>query len=61
MLFDSVDRKNLLIKLEAIGVSWFPSCLTDKQQCVSICGVDSDPLSVDYGVFQGNFIFYTHK
>lgn len=57
--FDSVDRKKLLLKLEAIGVngnalSWFRTFLTNRRQVVSICGVNSEELPVDYGVIQGS-------
>jgi len=57
--FDSVCRKRLLSKLEAIGVrgnalSFFKSYLSDRFQCVSLCGVNSDTLPVEYGVVQGS-------
>lgn len=57
--FDSIDRNKLLLKLEAIGardnsLAWFTSYLDGRRQCVSILGVNSDFLPVDYGVVQGS-------
>ncbi len=57
--FDSIDRDKLIIKLEAIGVrgnalSWFTSYLDGRRQCVSMYGVNSDLLPVNYGVVQGS-------
>lgn len=57
--FDSVDRGKLLQKLDLIGVrgnalAWFRSYLTERRQSVSICGVNSDALPIDFGVVQGS-------
>lgn len=57
--FDSVDRENLLNKLELIGVrgkshDWFKSYFENRRQQVSINGICSGGKSVDYGVIQGS-------
>jgi hypothetical protein len=57
--FDSIDRGKLIKKLNAIGVrggalEWFKSYLSTRSQVVNLCGVESDPLSINYGVIQGS-------
>jgi len=57
--FDSVNREKLLKKLELIGVknkslAWFSNYFRNRQQLVSINGVKSDLVDVDYGVVQGS-------
>ena len=58
--FDTVDHKILLKKLEHYGIrgnanSWFRSYLSNRQQYVSISGIDSELRSLKYGVPQGSF------
>ena len=65
--FDLVSHDILLKKLELYGfddrsIKWIKSYLTDRQQCVYIDGVLSQPLLVDIGVPQGSILgplFYT--
>lgn len=57
--FDSIDRKLLFQKLVDIGIrntalDWFKSYLSDRKQVVTICGKNSEPRDVNYGVIQGS-------
>jgi hypothetical protein len=57
--FDTVDRDKLLHKLSLIGVrdselNWFRTYFTNRNQYVSVEGVESDPMTVNYGVIQGS-------
>jgi hypothetical protein len=57
--FDSIDRLLLFDKLKSIGVTgialqWFKSYLSDRSQVVSVNGIESDLLNIDYGVVQGS-------
>jgi len=59
--FDTVDHSILLAKLYNYGVcgnvyNWFKDYLYDRQQFVSIKGIDSDTASVLYGVPQGSIL-----
>lgn len=57
--FDVIDRSLLIKKLKLIGVrglslDWFKSYLTDREQVVSIQGVNSNTQHNNYGVIQGS-------
>ena len=57
--FDTVDKSILLKKLEhygirGIGLTLLENYLTNRKQCVTIDGILSDVLSIDYGVPQGS-------
>ena len=59
--FDTVDHKILLKKMEHYGVKgkendWFKNYLSDREQFVSINGVDSDMAKVVCGVPQGSVL-----
>ena len=69
--FDTVNHNILLSKLEHYGIrgcalQWFRSYLSDRKQCVSVNGSNSDLLSVTCGVPQGSvlgpllFLIYTN-
>ena len=57
--FDSVNRKKLIAKLKSIGLNnislqWFASYFENRTQMVTINGVLSEKVPVDYGVVQGS-------
>ena len=59
--FDTVDHSILLAKLYNYGIrgnvyNWFKDYLYDRQQFVSIKGINSDTASVLYGVPQGSVL-----
>ena len=59
--FDSLNHKNLLGKLESLGLSsrslrWFRSFLADRRQRVLINGELSDCRAVTHGVPQGSIL-----
>ena len=59
--FDTVDKKQLLPKLKALGVGgtaldWFASYLSDGRQCVEWNGSRSDFRAVKFGVRQGSIL-----
>ena len=59
--FDTVDKAQLLPKLEALGINgtaldWFASYLTDGKQCVDWDGTRSPFRGVEYGVRQGSIL-----
>ena len=59
--FDTVDHKILLAKLEHYGVKnsanhWFKNYLTDREQFVSVHGVESKRTKVTCGVPQGSVL-----
>ena len=59
--FDCVNHEILLSKLNTCGVrrialDWFRSYLTNKEQCVSINNVDSNPIVIQCGVPQGSIL-----
>lgn len=60
--FDTVDHRILLDRLASrFGVSgsalsWFSSYISSRQQAVSVCGVLSSPLPLDFGVPQGSVL-----
>jgi hypothetical protein len=59
--FDTVDTNRLLTKLVDIGVedvalNWFENYLTTRQQSVSLNGVVSESMPIDYGVPQGSIL-----
>ena len=59
--FDTVDHKILLKKMEHYGVrgssnDWFKNYLSDREQFVSINGVDSDLANIVCGVPQGSVL-----
>ena len=59
--FDTVDKKQLLPKLQALGVGgtaldWFSSYLSDGRQCVEWNGARSDFNVVKFGVRQGSIL-----
>ena len=59
--FDTVDKKQLLPKLQALGVEgsaldWFDSYLSDGRQCVEWNGTRSDFNVVKFGVRQGSIL-----
>ena len=59
--FDTVDHGVLLIKLEAIGLDadglrWFRSYLSDRTQLVDVHGTCSSFANVTYGVPQGSIL-----
>lgn len=63
--FDSVDRNKLLMQMEEIGVrgnalNWFSSSLADRHQFVSVNGVNSESLPVEWfkSVCLGRFYFW---
>ena len=59
--FDTVNHKILLKKLEHYGIrnianNWFESYLSDRNQFVSLGGINSDNLPVSCGVPQGSIL-----
>ena len=59
--FDVIEHPILLQKLEHYGIKgialkWFQSYLSDRQQSVSVNGVDSSPEVINYGVPQGSIL-----
>jgi hypothetical protein len=59
--FDKVPREQLLIKLEAKGITgrlknWIQEWLTGRTQIVTVQGEKSDPGNVDSGVTQGTVL-----
>lgn len=57
--FDSVDRQKMFQKLQDLGIQnknleWFKSYFYKRFQTVCINGIQSDPITVDYGVVQGS-------
>ena len=59
--FDFLNHKNLLGKLESLGLSsrslrWFRSYLADRRQRVLINGELSDCRSITHGVSQGSIL-----
>ena len=57
--FDTVDHQILCKKLEYIGVGnigWFHSYLAQREQIVTVDGIDSSPGTVDCGVPQGSIL-----
>ena len=59
--FDTVDHDILIGKLEYYGIrgvtqNWFRSYLSNRKQFVSIYGVESDTMSIKYGVPQGSVL-----
>jgi len=59
--FDTVDHSILLAKLYNYGIrgdvyNWFKDYLYDRQQFVSIRGINSDTASVSYDVPQGSVL-----
>ena len=59
--FDTVDHEILLHKLNYYGIrgianSWFKTYLSDRRQYVSINGVDSNEVTMQFGVPQGSVL-----
>ena len=59
--FDTVDHEILLHKLNYHGIrgianSWFETYLSDRRQYVSINGVDSNEVTMQFGVPQGSVL-----
>ena len=59
--FDLVEHSILLKKLEHLGIrgiahDWFNSYLKDREQFVTINGVDSSTKRMEYGVPQGSIL-----
>ena len=59
--FDGVSHPILLSKLamygiDEVGISWFKTYLTGRQQCVQIESVLSSPLDITHGVPQGSIL-----
>ena len=59
--FDTVDHEILLHELNYYGIrgianSWFKSYLSDRRQYVSINGVDSNEVTMQFGVPQGSVL-----
>ena len=56
--FDSVNHDVLCYKLEAMGIesAWFKSYLSNRQQLVSVDGVQSDLMQLSCGVPQGSLL-----
>ena len=57
--FDTVNHSILIKKLEhygirGVGLDWFRSCLSDREQYVSVNGKRSEQKSVTHGVPQGH-------
>ena len=62
--FDTVDHNVLREKLRSIGVSstaWFESYLSDRRQCVDVCGSRSEFLPISCGVPQGSILSRLHQ
>ena len=68
--FDTIDHQTLLLRLQSFGIQdtvlrWHRSYLQDRTQKICINGVESDPITLKYGVPQGsvigpkNFTMYT--
>ena len=60
-VFDTVDHKILLRKLECYGVrgscyNWFKSYLSDRKQRVEVCDMLSTCLPINCGVPQGSLL-----
>ena len=59
--FDTVDHKILIQKMEHYGVKgtsslWFQNYLSNREQYVSINGIDSDVMKISCGVPQGSVL-----
>ena len=59
--FDTVSHKILVNKLGTFGldeqtIKWFSSYLTDRSQLVKLNGLNSQPLTISYGVPQGSIL-----
>ena len=59
--FDTVDHKILLEKMENYGIrdtanAWFENYLCDRQQFVSVHGIESSKIKINCGVPQGSVL-----